>query len=118
MMYAGMDGVKAGNTTWDICKNWPDSPEYWGYERWNEVQGYAVGHGIGVSLHEFPLIAPVLAKREPEVLEEGMVIALETWTGKRGGDHGVRLEENMVITKDGYELLTVYPVDEIIQCWG
>jgi len=116
MMYAGMAGVKAGNTTWDICKNWPDSPQYWGYERWGDVQGYAVGHGIGLSLHEMPFIAPVLAKREPEVLEEGMVIALETWTGKKDGDHGVRLEENMVITKDGYELLTVYPVDGITEC--
>lgn len=117
MMYAGMAGVKAGNTTYDITVNWPDSPEYWGYDRWGEVQGYAVGHGIGVSLHEFPLIAPTLAKAKPEVLEEGMVIALETWAGKRGGDHGVRLEENMVITRDGYELLTVYPVDQITECW-
>jgi len=117
MMYAGMAGVKAGNTTWDICKNWPESPEYWGYERWGDVQGYAVGHGIGLSLHEMPFIAPVLAKRVPEVLEEGMVIALETWAGKKGGDHGVRLEENMVITKEGYDLLTVYPVDGITECW-
>ncbi len=117
MMYAGMSGLKAGNTTWDVCKNWPDSPQYWGYNEWEEVLPYAVGHGLGISLHEFPFLAYPMAQMEPVTLEEGMVIALETWTGKKGGTHGVRLEENIVVTKDGYELLTVFPVDELIECW-
>ena len=49
-------------------------------------------------------------------LEEGMVIAVETFTGKRGGDHGVRLEEDIVVTKDGYEFLTGFPIDRITEC--
>ena len=53
----------------------------------------------------------------PIPLEEGMVLAIETWTGKKGGGRdGVRLEENVVVTKDGYDLLTTYPVDEPIEC--
>lgn len=117
MMYAGMDAVKAGNTTWDICKNWPDSPKYWGYDEWSEVGGYALGHGIGISLHEVPFFRYPIAQKEPVMLEEGMVLALETWAGKRGGKHGVRLEENIVVTKDGYELLTIFPIDELTECW-
>ncbi len=117
MMYAGMSGIKAGNTTWDICKNWPDSPKYWGYDNWDDVMGYAVGHGLGISLHEFPFMTPPTAKANPIPLEEGMVLAVENWTGKKGGGRdGVRLEENVVVTKDGYDLLTTYPVDEIIEC--
>ena len=117
MMYAGMSGIKAGNTTWDICKNWPDSPKYWGYEKWEDVGGYALGHGLGISLHEVPFFRYPIAKAEPVKLEEGMILALETWAGKKGGKDGVRVEEDIVVTKDGYDLLTLFPVDELIECW-
>ena len=45
-----------------------------------------------------------------------MVFALETWTGKRGGDFGVRLEEFVAVTDTGYDLLSKYPVDHLIEC--
>ena len=97
--------------------NWPDSPSYWGYDRWSDVQGYAVGHGVGISLHKLPFIFYPAANANPVELEEGMVIALETWTGNKGGRDGVRLEEQMVVTKDGYDLLTKFPVAELTECW-
>lgn len=118
MMYAGMSGIKAGNTTWDIVKSWPDSPKYWGYDNWDDVTALAVGHGIGISLHELPFFTYPTSKKEPDTLEEGMVLAIENWTGKRGGKFGIRLEENLVVTKDGYDLLTLYPVDQLIECWS
>jgi Xaa-Pro dipeptidase len=117
MMYDGMAGIKAGNTTWDICKNWPDSPGYWGYDNWDDVMALAVGHGIGISLHEVPFFTYPSSKANPVKLEEGMVLAVENWTGERDGKFGIRLEENIAVTKDGYDLLTLYPVDEIIECW-
>jgi Xaa-Pro aminopeptidase len=117
MMYAGMKGIKAGNTTWDIVKNWPDSPKYWGYDIWDDVVPYAVGHGIGISLHEKPFFSYPASKAAPVKLEEGMVLAIENWTGKRGGKFGVRLEENVAVTKDGYDLLTAFPVNELMECW-
>ena len=46
--------VKAGNTTYDVAEKWPDSPKYWGYETWGEVLAYAVGHGLGLTLHDPP----------------------------------------------------------------
>jgi Xaa-Pro dipeptidase len=117
MLYGGMSAVKAGNTTMDVCEHWPDSPAYWGYELWEDVGALAVAHGIGISLHELPFFSYPRAKANPVTLEEGMVIALETWTGKRGGKDGVRLEEDVLVTKDGYELLTKFPIDEITECW-
>lgn len=117
MMYAGMSAIKAGNTTWDVCKNWPDSPNYWGYDKWEDVGGYALGHGLGISLHETPFFRYPIAKVEPVKLEEGMVLAVETWTGKKGGKDGVRLEENLAVTKAGYDLLTLFPVNELTECW-
>lgn len=117
MMYAGMSAIKAGNTTFDVCKKWPNSPSYWGYDKWEDVFGYAVGHGLGISLHEVPFLSYPASKENPVKLEEGMVLAVETWTGKKGGKDGVRLEENLVVTKDGYDLLTVFPVNELMECW-
>ncbi len=117
MMYSGMERIKAGNTTLDVCEGWPTDPAYWGYDKWDDVFAYAVGHGIGISLHEYPSISYPDSKKAPVTLEEGMVLAVENWTGKRGGKDGVRLEENVAVTKDGYDLLTVFPVGELIECW-
>lgn len=116
MIYAGMSAVKAGNTTLDICEKWPTDASYWGYDKWEDVFAYAVGHGLGISLHELPIISYPLSKADPIKLEEGMVIAVETWTGKKGGRNGVRLEEEVVVTKDGYDLLTKWPIDELTEC--
>jgi Xaa-Pro dipeptidase len=118
MLYAGMSGVKAGNTTLDICERFPTDPAYWGpYKDWNEVSGHAMGHGIGLALQEKPLILLPRARANPEVLEEGMVIALETWAGRHGGKDGVRLEEQMVVTREGYDLLSLWPIDRLTRCW-
>ena len=119
MLYAGISVIKAGATNQDIADQWPDSPAYWGYDNWFDVLPYAVGHGLGLTLHDPPGISPVFKqfKQEPIVLQEGMVLALETYTGKKGGQHGVRLEENILVTKDGYEILSLWPISELMECW-
>ncbi len=71
-----------------------------------ENSGYPVyphhtGHGVGVSGHEAPRIVPY----NDEVLEEGMVILLEPGI-YLPGETGVRLEDAMLITSDGVEVLT------------
>jgi Xaa-Pro dipeptidase len=68
--------------------------------------GYAVyphhtGHGVGASGHEGPRIVPYCE----DVLAEGMVIMLEPGI-YLPGETGVRLEDGMLITADGVELLT------------
>jgi Xaa-Pro aminopeptidase len=68
--------------------------------------GYAVyphhtGHGVGVTGHEAPRIVPY----NDEVLEEGMVIMLEPGI-YLPGETGVRLEDALLITADGAEILT------------
>ena len=116
MMYDGMSYIKAGADAMDIYKGFPKSPQYWGYDNWEDVAPYMLAHGLGLSLHELPWLYKSADKDSDIKFEEGMVLAVETWTGKRGGQYGVRLEENLVVTKDGYELLTLYPVDNLIEC--
>ncbi len=117
MLYAGISKVKAGATTLDITNAWPSDPAYWGYKYYREVADLAMGHAIGLSLYETPKIFAPMAKANPVKLEENMVLALETWAGKKGGKEGARLEEDVVVTKDGYDLLTLWPVDEITEAW-
>jgi Xaa-Pro aminopeptidase len=119
MLYAGMSAVKDGATDYDVVDKWPDSPSYWGYEDWGEVAPYAVGHGLGLTLHDRPLITAIkrAAGYAPTTLQAGMVLALETYAGHKGGKDGVRLEENILVTEDGYELLSRWPIDELMECW-
>jgi len=60
-----------------------------------------------------PFFTPPIARANPVKLEENRVIALETWVGRQGGKFGVRLEEDVLVTRDGYEVLTKFPIDEI-----
>jgi Xaa-Pro aminopeptidase len=119
MLYAGMSAVKDGATDYDILDKWPDSPRYWGYDTWNQVIAYAFGHGIGLTLHDRPVIT--MTKKAsgypPTPLKEGTILALETYTGHKGGKDGVRLEENILVTKEGYELLSLWPIAKLMECW-
>jgi Xaa-Pro dipeptidase len=65
------------------------------------VYPHHTGHGVGVSGHEAPRIVPY----SNEILQEGMVIMLEPGI-YLPGETGVRLEDGMLIVKDGVELLT------------
>ena len=56
MLLAGMSAVRDGATDHDILAKWPDSPRYWGYDSWAEVNPLACGHGIGLTLHDPPMI--------------------------------------------------------------
>ena len=116
MMYAAMSYVKPGALCTDVYKGFPQDPGYWGYTTWDEVSPYMMAHGLGLSLHEQPWCYRDSDKdTHGMVFEEGMFIAVECWVGEKGGRDGVRLEEDIVVTKDGYELLTRYKIDDIIE---
>jgi Xaa-Pro aminopeptidase len=119
MLYSAIRKVKAGVTDHEVMSAWPDSPAYWGYKTWGDVAPLATGHGIGLTLHDRPFLSCVnkAAGTPPTTLEAGMVICLETWTGKKGGKDGVRLEEMILVKKDGFEVLSRFPIEQLIECW-
>lgn len=109
-----------GATNMDVMSKWPDSPQWWGHDDWNDIGPYALGHGLDLSLHDRPFFNQqqnVHAGMKPQTLKEGMCIAVEFYTGKKGGKDGARLEEDVLVTKDGYELHSLWPIDELMECW-
>ena len=120
MLYAGISAIKDGATNQDISDQWPDSPTYWGYENWFDVLPYAVGHGLGLTLHDPPGVSPVFKQFNQPPIEFERRHGFWPWKptpAKKAGKHGVRLEENILVTKDGYEILSRWPISELMECW-
>jgi len=82
----------------------------------------AVGHGIGLALYETPVVSRIWSLDFPGRLKPRMTLALETlWlTEERSYKYpcgqAVRIEEVLHVTKRGVEVLSKWPVDEIIVC--
>ena len=66
--------------------------------------GHGLGHGVGLATHEGPRLGP----RKPSLLEEGMVVTVEPGI-YLPGEGGVRLEEMVLLTAQGGEVLTSDP---------
>jgi Xaa-Pro aminopeptidase len=113
MLYAGINVAKVGATTADICNAWPDASK-WGFKNESEAFGLAFAHGLGVGLWERPMVTRAYSLDHPVVLEEGMVMAFETYFGE--GIDGARIEDEVVITADGPEVISKFPSDELIAC--
>jgi Xaa-Pro aminopeptidase len=107
--------VRPEVTTADIAKCWP-GPEVLGLKTEQEALANQWGHGIGLSLWELPLISRAFSIDYPFAVKENMVFALETYAGTKGGKYGIRIEEEIVVTNSGYEVITKYPDDELISC--
>ena len=111
----GIDAVKPGATTADIVTRWPDYRQM-GANNEHEIFGLQYGHGVGVGLWEFPIISRAFSIENPVELEPGMCLALETYAGSEDGRDGIRLEDMLIITDTGIEVITKFPNDLVIGC--
>ena len=69
-------------------------------------------HGVGMC-DEYPRINPAHTGRNPYdgILEPGMVVTVESYMGPLGERDGVKLEEQVLITEEGHQLLSTYPME-------
>lgn len=111
-LYAGINAVRPGITTKDIAEKFPTAKEAWGYKEEEEAAANLWGHGQGLSHYDLPLVSRINSIDYPFPIKEGMVFALETQHGKMF-KWGVRIEEMVVVTSSGHEVITKFPVDEI-----
>ena len=112
-MDAAISIVKPGITTADVVKLWPKAEEF-GFA--NEEAAFALqyGHGVGLSIWEKPIFSRLVSLDHPEIIEEGMVFALETYWPASDGWSAARLEEELVVTKDGCEIITRFPSEKLL----
>lgn len=105
--------IRPGVTTADVVKLWPKAQEF-GFP--NEEAAFALqyGHGVGLSIWEKPIFSRLVSLDHPEVIEEGMVFALETFWPASDGWSAARIEEQLIVTKDGCEIITRFPAEKLL----
>jgi Xaa-Pro aminopeptidase len=105
--------VKPGATTADIVSVWPRAEEF-GFPDEEAAFALQYGHGVGLSIWEKPIFSRLVSLDHPEVLEEGMLFALETYWPASDGWSAARIEEEVVVTADGCEVITKFPAEELL----
>ncbi|OYV60774.1 MAG: aminopeptidase [Actinobacteria bacterium 21-73-9] len=112
-MDAAIDLVKPGVTTDVIARAWPEATSF-GFADEMAAFGLQFGHGLGLGLHERPIISRLNSLTEPVELQVGMVFALETYCPASDGVSAARIEEEVVVTPDGPAVLTHFPAQELM----
>jgi Xaa-Pro aminopeptidase len=105
--------IKPGVTTADICNLWPRAQEF-GFP--NEEAAFALqfGHGLGLSHWERPVLSRLTSFDNPETIQEGMVFAVETFWPAADGWSAARIEEELVVTATGCEVISRFPAEQLL----
>ncbi|MDT7627476.1 MAG: Xaa-Pro aminopeptidase [Pseudonocardiales bacterium] len=111
-MDASIRAVRAGIGTDEVASVWPTATEF-GFENEMAAFGLQFGHGLGLGLHERPIISRLNSMRQPVEVQAGMVFALETYCPASDGFSAARIEEEVVVTADGARVLTLFPAQDL-----
>jgi Xaa-Pro dipeptidase len=109
---AAIEMIRPGVSTADVVKLWPKAQEF-GFPDEESCFALQYGHGIGLSVWEKPVFSRMVSFDHPEIIEENMVFALETFWPSSDGWSAARIEEELVVTKTGCEVLTRYPAENL-----
>ena len=111
-MESALAAIKPGVSTDQVARLWPAAGEI-GLADEKTAFGLQFGHGLGLALHERPIISRLTSLDAPMEIQEGMVFALETYCPATDGVSAARLEEEVVVTGDGVEIITKFPSQEL-----
>jgi Xaa-Pro aminopeptidase len=107
-----MARIKPGVSTAHICEAFP-SAEQFGFPDEMSAFGLQFAHGLGLALHERPIISRVVSLDHPTEIKEGMVFAIETYCPATDGYSAARIEEEVVVTDKGCRVISLFPAEEL-----
>jgi Xaa-Pro aminopeptidase len=110
---AAIELIRPGVTTGDVVKVWPRAEEF-GFADEEAAFALQFGHGVGLAIWEKPIFSRLVSLDHPEEIREGMVFALETFWPASDGWSAARIEEQLVVTKDGCEVITRFPAEDLV----
>jgi Xaa-Pro aminopeptidase len=107
-----MARIKPGAATSDICSQFPTCDKF-GFPDEMSAFGLQFAHGLGLALHERPIISRVVSMDHPTEIKEGMVFAIETYCPATDGYSAARIEEEVVVTDRGARVISLFPAEEL-----
>ena len=104
--------IKPGVSTDKIASVWPKAEDF-GFD--NEMDAFALqfGHGLGLAIHERPIISRLVSLESPVEIKAGMVFALETYCPAKDGVSAARIEEEMIVTDKGCQIISLFPAEHL-----
>jgi Xaa-Pro aminopeptidase len=110
---AAISLVRPGRTTAEIASVWPKAQEF-GFPDEEAAFALQYGHGIGLAIWEKPVISRLVSLDHPQEIKPGMVFALETLWPSTDGWTAARIEEEVVVTETGHEVITRFPAEQLL----
>lgn len=110
---AAIELVRPGRTTAEIAAVWPRAQDF-GFPNEEAAFALQMGHGIGLAIWEKPMISRLVSLDHPHEIKPGMVFALETFWPSKDGWSAARIEEEVVVTATGHEVITRFPADQLL----
>src|SRR5205823_11660583 len=114
---AAIELVRPGRTTAEIAAVWPKAQEF-GFPNEEAAFALQMGHGIGLAIWEKPMISRLVSLEHSYEIKPGMVFALETFWPSKDGWSAARIEEEIVVTETGHEIITRFPADQLLVAGG
>ena len=110
---ASIELIRPGRTTAEVVSVWPRAQEF-GFPSEEAAFALQMGHGIGLAIWERPMISRLVSLEHPHEIKPGMVFALETFWPATDGWSAARIEEEIVVTPTGHEVITRFPAEQLL----
>ena len=110
---AAISLIRPGRTTGEIAAVWPKATEF-GFPDEEAAFALQFGHGIGLAIWEKPVISRLVSLEHSHEIKPGMVFALETFWPAKDGWSAARIEEEIVVTETGHEVITRFPAEKLL----
>lgn len=111
-MDTALDAIRPGVGSDQVATVLPKATDF-GFDSELAAFGLQFAHGLGLGLHERPIISRLNSFADPVELKVGMVFAMETYCPASDGFSAARIEEEVVVTEYGTEILTRFPAQEL-----